>query len=284
MRTVIVSLLLASPAAAADHRWQETGPPRQWALYRAGRQVGTWLGDKYYPFDAAARSWGAATDPPVPPPAADHFGVEADQLKADATRYTVNGRPATRDQVEQAVRQGVPDDAGKLRLTVIGPDAERKRVLDDWAAHPALQGCRESVLARDYPPDHWAVARAGFAGGGRPTIYLQAADGRVLHRQDEYRGPEQLAEAIRKARPDYDPARDPDATARATWPDWPPWAWLLAGAAAVFLGRPVLPDVGRLAAWVRDRLTTRPQQPAAVEELLRQILARLGDKPPGGAA
>jgi hypothetical protein len=44
---------------------------------------------------------------------------------------------------------------------------------------------------------------------GSPTIYLQAPDGKVLHRQDDYR-PGDLG-AIRKAIARYDAKKDPDA-------------------------------------------------------------------------
>jgi hypothetical protein len=49
----------------------------------------------------------------------------------------------------------------------------------------------------------------GFRTDGRPTIYVQDAAGRVLHRQDDYDGAEQLAGALRRPGP-YDPATDPD--------------------------------------------------------------------------
>jgi hypothetical protein len=62
-------------------------------------------------------------------------------------------------------------------------------------------------------------------------------NGKVLHRQDRYNGPANLAEAIRKADSSYDPAKDRDITTiRPLFPDFsngmlgvPMWAWFLAG-------------------------------------------------------
>src|SRR5262249_5283542 len=93
--------------------------------------------------------------------------------------------------------------------------------------------------------------RPGFFTGGAPTIYLLAADGKVLHRQDEYTGgAAAAAEAFRRARTDYDPRRDPDRRKPKPEPLPPPqpfpppppapltvpaWTWLLVlGAAALF--------------------------------------------------
>jgi hypothetical protein len=95
-------------------------------------------------------------------------------------------------------------------LTIIGSDDERKAVTDDLNKHPLLSPLASNLLVRDYRPDHWHVARAGFVTAGHPSIYLQATDGKVLHRTAVYEGPEKLAEAIRKADPHYDPSKDPD--------------------------------------------------------------------------
>ena len=48
----------------------------------------------------------------------------------------------------------------------------------------------------------------GFVTAGTPTVYLQAPDGKVLHRQDNY-SPGDF-QAIRKAIDKYDAKRDPD--------------------------------------------------------------------------
>lgn len=86
---------------------------------------------------------------------------------------------------------------------------------------------KERIKVQDYPPDHWAVRDAGFVTSGNPTIYCQAADGTVLHRQDEYRGPDALAEVLRKADPTYRPEKDPDLNKSLS--NLPPWPCVCCG-------------------------------------------------------
>lgn len=165
-------------------------------------------------------------------PASDgyNFGVEFDKIDK-SPKYTRNGKEVTKRQAIEAVGK-VNDDTGKLRLTVIGPDADRKAVLADIAKAP----WRDSVLVQDYPPDHWTM-RVGFVTTGKPTIYVQTADGKVKHRQDDYAGGiDRLTEAVRKADPNYKPDADPDLTKNplipANLPKWLPWA---AGAVGLYL-------------------------------------------------
>jgi hypothetical protein len=165
-----------------------------------------------------------------------NYGIDPTR-RSETPRYVRNGKPCTRDEALDAVTK-VPDDAGLLRLTVIGPEAERKRVLDDLSKAP-LSDLRKGVLVQDYAPDHWAV-QVGFKTDGKPTIYLQAPDGTVLHRQDSYDGPGPLAEAIRKADPNYKPASDPDLNSAggsvlAYLKKVPVLAWVLAAAGAYIL-------------------------------------------------
>ncbi len=193
-----------------------------YALLRGGKQIGS-----YDPARGVWRTlhgdgtWGPkqssppADAPPLPAEAlavTQNFGVDASKMKGEEA-YTVNGKKATREQVMQAIESGIPDDAHRLRLTVIGTEADRKTVLADLDAHPALAGVKDRVLVQAYDPSHWAVAKAGFVTTGKPTVYLQQPDGKVLHRQDVYEGAEKLAEAVRKADPNYKPAADPNLNA-----------------------------------------------------------------------
>ena len=133
-----------------------------------------------------------------------NFGVSTDKIAKNEV-YSVNGRIVT-----QPAGPPIPDDSGKLHLTIIGSDSERRRVLEDLATAPELAQFRERFLVQDYPPDHWAVALCGFYTAGHPTIYLQQPSGKVLHRQDDYDGPQRFAEALRKGSNTYDANRDPD--------------------------------------------------------------------------
>lgn len=139
------------------------------------------------------------------------FGVDAEKLTG-VERYRVNGRDCCRQDVIDALTGDgqLTDDSGKLRLTVIGQDADRKQVLSDLASNPALTPYRDRILIQDYSPLDWAVSRVGFKTDGRPTVYIQRPDGKVLHRQDSYTSAADLAEALRKADPNYNPANDPN--------------------------------------------------------------------------
>jgi len=149
------------------------------------------------------------TEPPV-----KNFGVALEKLvpdEAGTARYILNGRPVPREIAMAALTGDLTDDTQKLRLTIIGAEPERKTVLRDLSTHPALMPYRLHLLVQDYPADHWAVKTGGFYADGKPTIYLQAPTGMVLHRQVDYLdGAEGLAVAIRKADPSYDPKKDPD--------------------------------------------------------------------------
>lgn len=133
-----------------------------------------------------------------------NFGVSTDKIAKNEV-YSVNGRIVT-----QPTGPPIPDDSGKLHLTIIGSDGERRRVLQDLATAPELAEFRDHFSVQDYPPDHWAVALCGFYTAGHPTIYLQQPSGKVLHRQNDYDGPKRFAEALRRASNTYDANRDPD--------------------------------------------------------------------------
>ena len=142
-----------------------------------------------------------------------NFGIDRSGLSGSAERITLGGREITRSEAAHILQAGsLADDSGKLRLTVIGTEADRRRVLDDLKG--PLTDITGQCLVQDYPPDHWAVARAGFHTAGKPTIYVQAPDGNVLHRQDDYadgaEGFRQAFERLRKPDPNYRPDKDRD--------------------------------------------------------------------------
>ena len=235
----------------ATYRWEEfTQPSGEWLkLTLGGQQVGSWnrIEGYYLPLVAAGQH-GAKCTPPIAPPAQaigaagkpcpsgccsgdscpcqdgkrcsesgcpclfspvskePNFGVFTDQIKPG--RVTLNGREITRSDAFEAIEgKNLPDFTGKQRVTVIGSQADRQRVLADLARTPEAA----KVVLKDYAPDHWAVAQSGFKTTGSPTIYVQAADGKVLHRQDDYKGGVAgVVKALRRADPAYDPSKDPD--------------------------------------------------------------------------
>lgn len=245
--------------------------------------------------DAALPQWGPGGCGPVGPfvvPAApanppakaetENFGVDWSKINGkDGPEYwlTIDGkrRRVSKWECEQILeRKNLVDDSGKLRLTIIGSDAQRKPVLDALAAIPA----REQFLVQDYAPDHWAVRSVGFDCDGAPSIYLQLPDGRVLHRQASFLGRDQLASAmdaavhlagqLRRPDPNYDPKKDPDILKKPAVPggDWPWWAVLGVGllgglvvAVLVMIGGRIIGAAASAARW-----TCRKIAPCECEE------------------
>lgn len=144
-----------------------------------------------------------------------NFGINIGQLaKQTPESCSINGQPASKEACIQAMAgaapsaPGLPDDRKNLRLTVIG-DPEFRRAVAEGLAQPEAAPVRERLVMQSYTPDAWAVKEAGFAPGNQ--IYLQAPDGKVLHRQTDFAGgAPKLIEAVRKVDPSYKADRDPD--------------------------------------------------------------------------
>lgn len=173
------------------------------------------------------------------PPEVKNFGVELDLIPAGEF-FSRNGkRVYDREEALRVISDGgaLADDASKLRVTVVGTEAECLQVSQDLAGHPALAPFKDKVLFQCYRPDHWAVRDAGLPAAGHPTIVVQekpdaAGKGRVLWHQDDYAGgAEALAAALRKADPNYDPNKDPGPKNPEGPGGVPLWAW-----AAGFVG------------------------------------------------
>lgn len=131
----------------------------------------------------------------------------------------------------------IPDDSKKLRVTVIGGVATRAKAVED------ITDAKLDVVLWQCSKDHWSLAdtetgKPAFKNDGSPTIYVQAPDGKVLHRQDDDKG---VVGAIRKASKDYKFENDPDLRKEVV-PLSPlaapigvlPMLLMLAGAAFVF--------------------------------------------------
>lgn len=203
----------------------------QWGVYLHGRQVGTFdaAGRKFRPYDEKTDRWGdevgldpvtwaaagackcvkckCAEDPVVGQSWQEH-GVDEGKLRK--SRYVVNGREVSQGEAHRAVGDAIPDESKKLTVTLIGSKAERDKVAADLRTLDPATAARVNVWS--VPPDHHSLkdTETGQVVGktdGHPTVYVQAPDGKVLHRQDDA---VQAVEAVRKAVKGYDPAKDPD--------------------------------------------------------------------------
>lgn len=188
---------------------QVAGYDQDTDLYRTyDRATDTWGPEQAPP-------WGKRTKPLRQPGAVQNFGNDykpaAEQIDSPKPKYRLNGKPVSREDAVEVIQTGkIPDDSGKLRVTAIGAPAETNRVRQDLAQSPAFKDLRADLVCKFYPSNAWEVSK-GFFTGGHPSIYVQSPSGAVLHRQDDYEGgAEAMANAIRKADPNYDPAKDSD--------------------------------------------------------------------------
>lgn len=146
----------------------------------------------------------------VPAPVQQNFGVDFSKIEDhDANR---NGKSISFAEAAKMVGGKIPDDRGKFCLTVIGSDAQRKPVTEAYASLD--QATKDRVRVWSVAPDHFSLKdlttnKTVFATDGTPTVYLQAPDGQVLHRQDNWVGAEDFG-AIRRAIKEYDLKKDPD--------------------------------------------------------------------------
>lgn len=231
-------------------QWKRGQDPDQVHLFRDGRQAGTYrysLERFYRLIDYDRELWsgaeplpeGAPRPPalipePAPPPEAEPVaavgqlpdwmtqGVERDKVTTER-RYWLGPREVSEAEARQAVAAGLVDDSNRLRVTLVGTKEECDRVHTDIDTHAAFAPLREKILVQCYRPDEWQVAKVGLAGGGHPTVWVQApapagGKSRALHRQDDYAdGPAGLAYAIGQAvgakrdpDPNFDPKKVPD--------------------------------------------------------------------------
>lgn len=234
----LLAWLLLPALVVAGYEWRSFADDKdQIALWQDGRQLGNYRFStrEYFPRRAPG-VWGEPCSPPYPPPSTVrapsqiepdgtlNFGLDLARLSGTG-KHLLNGKEVSKEELLQVIgHPRLTDDSQWLCLTIIGSDAERQQVLHDLQTNVLLAPWKDRIKIQAYEPDHWAVRDAGFVTTGHPTIYCQAADGKVLHRQDGYRGPQALAEALRRADPAYQPQLDPDLN--KTVASVPPAVWI----------------------------------------------------------
>ena len=142
---------------------------------------------------------------------ADMFGVDFNRIKPGT--LTCNGQPITREKASQLVEESWrPSDKNLPFLVIIGPADDCKKVMEDLKDPKLAAEIKGKWRVQEYRPDEWAVKDVGFVTTGKPTIIMESAAGKVLHRQDSYKGIESLFQTLRKANPEYKNQNDPDLT------------------------------------------------------------------------
>lgn len=103
------------------------------------------------------------------------------------------------------------DDSGKLRVTLISSNpADRRQAIEDFRrGNGPLAPFKDKVLVQGASPDSWMVKPIGLAdingvSQGRPGVVIQEPGGRAIYASAKY-SPEESAEALRKANPNFDP-------------------------------------------------------------------------------
>ena len=196
----------------------------QIALYRNGVQVGTWKKSVSVYLELLPNgNWGAPVDnAPFPVPLDFRpevvgqdfpFGVDRSQMDSTVEKYWLDGKPCTRQKAYEAMEAGsqnLTDDRAKFRITVIGTVEECDKVRNDLKTDLVLSVFAPDLLLQCYRPTDWAVTGIGYAIG-HPRVIVQQTSGEVLHSQAEYIGADDLASALRRIKPNYDPKKDPDA-------------------------------------------------------------------------
>jgi hypothetical protein len=146
-----------------------------------------------------------------------------------------------------------------VRLTVIGADAIRKRVVADINNAPELAWLKGKSVVNDYASTHWRIRDGGFvtpATADGVVIYAQAPDGKVLWRQDNYEGGAvAFAQALRDRVPGYDPNKDPSPKRPVPAPPPAPTGPTLGGMNLWWLTVPAALIFGILAAVRRKAVT-----------------------------
>lgn len=232
-----------------------------WYFYDRGKQVSGYNPDTkaYRKYDWLTETWGEPETPPwetttcrcggictcdpckcvdckcaKPAEKADKplFGVEVDKLHKDGiTRHYFKGQQVPRQEAIAALK--LADDSTKPYVTFIGQN--REQLAQAFATTAEATKCR----VNSYAADSW-YAKPGFVTNGTPTVYVQNAKGEVLYRGD-HPSLETVVSEVRKAQPDYDPAKDPNGVSDPfaglvkLFKDLPPIAYLAIGLGLAFL-------------------------------------------------
>lgn len=229
--------LAAGTDGVRTYEWREYhGQPGMFYLHAAdGRRLGAWKEStcQFWPLDQQTWAWGAECRPPCPLPATEqpvlNFGLVTSKINQKGPRYLIGDKEVSREQARKAVQTGtLEDDSHKLRVTVFGSPAKTKPVAEAIAASDV----GSKVLVQQYQPDDPMVKGLGFKTEADPTVYVQAPEGKVLHRSRGPLDPQAAVQQVRKANSGYDPNKDPDVNNppgplpfKLDFSSVPQWAW-----------------------------------------------------------
>lgn len=209
-RPVTLTAGFDEPEPFRTYSWRPVRPG--WlALWRGPEQVGCWheTRNTFRSYDGA--SWGRPCARPIPVEEVKDYGVAVERM-AGCERFVLNGREVPRTlALSEVCGRNLPDDAGKLRVTITGPGARELALAFQTSAE--LLPWRGKVVLQEYPEGsaHWHLAGLGFPDKGVVVQSPAGGSGRglVLHASDSH-DPAALAQALRKADPKFDPKKSPN--------------------------------------------------------------------------
>lgn len=184
-----------------------------------------------------------------PEPALPNYGIIRDR-PLQPGRTWLNGREVPlRTAIEAVGTPGIPDDGLLPCLVIRGSEYECSAVRKDLDTNPALAYWKGRVKVQCYNPavDGQSWVAKDFPEG-KPAIRFQDAKGKGYFLLTSYPGPDQLAEALRKTDPLYDPKKDPNPLAPKPGPSpepapatpLNPWAVIVGCVAVAVIGYLIL--------------------------------------------
>jgi hypothetical protein len=205
------------------------GQPAQLALFRNGIHVGSWdmLRKEYRTYNAATREWGepvfalTAEDGPAAAGNAGEVktGMEWDKV-GQGPQFKLGSTPITKEQAYEALNiqadSSIPRDKDRLYVGFIARDrAARDSFAKTFETAECLRPWRDRVRLKCQSPDDpmlkdrdnrplWYQQQEG--------VYLVSANGLPLGviQLPDYQGPEQIAEALFRVDPRFDPDQVPN--------------------------------------------------------------------------
>lgn len=129
-------------------------------------------------------------------------GVDRTRLSHTEEKYSISGEAIGSTEAYRQIESNRLDDiSAKKQIVIIGG-------LEDRVKARKIVGNQDWAVITEWAPSDWHVSERGFQPDNRQaTVLIQAADGRVLHRQT---GLDDLARAVALSAPNYDPSLDPD--------------------------------------------------------------------------
>jgi hypothetical protein len=162
-----------------------------------------------------------ATKKPDPEPL--NYGLDKNEIPQDVELYLYNGQSIDKEAAEGLLGgklsdDRLVDDSKALRLTIVGTGG--KKLLEKIKQDPAWPEYSESILAKDYPADHWSLAGKGYKqlSTSGPTIYLTTAEGTTLYSGEDVGG---LFDALKRKRDPY------SISWSSKWLGFNPFTWMV---------------------------------------------------------